>query len=132
MKADFDLANLASASEKEATVEILHPKTNESLGIKITVASPDSDKHRKLLQRAKNTNMQIMQRKGNKGITAEAVDESAMNVVVGSVLRWEGVTWGGTELECTEENVRQVFESLPWIKEQVDDFLNDRANFFSQ
>jgi hypothetical protein len=43
---------------------------------------------------------------------------------------WEGFTLDGVKLDCTPENVRTVYNEWSWIKEQVSEFVADRANFF--
>lgn len=39
------------------------------------------------------------------------------------------LTWNGKQPECTPENVRKLYAEQPWIREQVDVFVGDRANF---
>jgi hypothetical protein len=128
----IDLATLDGQMRKEATLEITHPATGVGTGIKITVCSPDSDHYQKLVRRNQNKVLQFMSRnKGSKAIPAELVEENNLDVLVGCVLSWQDVAWGSTALECTEENVRMLYAKLPFIKEQVNEFVGERAHFFN-
>ena len=127
-QATFDLASFDAGVVQENVVNIVHPSTGAPLGITIKVISPDSEKYRKLSNRTRNRSINAV-KKGKNSLTAEMMDENAMELLVGSVLSWEGVTWAGQVMECNEVNVRSVFTKFPWIKEQVDEFLGDRANF---
>ena len=126
----FDLAALKETMKTEGVVEITHPQTGVATGVKIRVASPDSERFISVDRRLKNRNMAIMQKSKNKTVTMEAVDAAAMDLLVGITLGWEGVTWSGAEMEFTEANVRTLYSEFPFIKEQVDSFVGDRGNFF--
>lgn len=130
MSETFDLATFSQGVKAENILSIVHPKTGADLGIRIKVISPDSPQYRKLGNIIKNRNLQAL-RKGRNGLTSEAIDEGAIELLVGAVVSWEGVVWGGQPMECTSANVRQLFDSCPWIKEQVDEFVGDRGNFMA-
>jgi len=62
-------------------------------------------------------------------LKAEELDEDAMNLLVAATKAWSGVQFQGKYPECTPENIKQVYEALPWLREQVSEFVSDRANF---
>lgn len=126
----LDLADLSTQSHDSSTLSILHPVTGEPVGLEITLASPDSAHYRKVEQQVKDRNLRLVRKSRSGTLSAAALEAGATDILVGAVLSWEGAKWGGTELECNEQNVRQVYESLPFIREQVDEYLGDRANFF--
>ncbi len=127
----LDLADIASKTQNEARFEILHPSTGAGTGIYFTVHSPDSKEYRKFQSTVQNRNLQISRKNSNR-LDMEQIAAGALDLLVWSVKGWENVQWSKTELECTETNVRMVFERLPWIKEQVDEFISRRANFLSE
>lgn len=130
MDTNFDLAMIKDSMEDSAELTIVHPKTGENMNMVITLASPDSEKYRKLSMAMRNKNLQYATK--NRGMaSAERLDEDALNLLVGATLAWKGVSENGELLECNPQNVRRVYSDFAWIREQVDTFLGDRKNFFN-
>jgi hypothetical protein len=129
----FDLSKLdtGEAAEKGAVLEILHPTENTLLGIKITLAGADSDLYRQTVNKSVNKRVQRMKPGQSLPFTAEEQEESGLVLLATCTLAWEGVVLDGTELPCTKENAKTVYKRFHWIKEQVDAFIGDRANFLS-
>lgn len=125
----FDLATLKQSQMDFAAVEITNPATGEPTGIKITLAGPDSDAYRKIAMKVQNEQLQYAMKNRGK-TTAERLAANALETLIGATVSWEGLAEDGKELECTPENVRRVYTEFPFIKEQVDEFLGDRRNFF--
>lgn len=126
----LDLSTMKESTVDTAIVHILHPKTGVDTGIRIEVASVDSPKYRKASSIVQNRNAALF-RKGKNSLSIEAINEGTTDLLVAAVISWEGVIWAGEEMPCNENNIRQVYELFPWIKEQVDEFVNDRGNFIS-
>ena len=131
-----DLSPKATA-EAGAAITIRHPKTNLPLGITITVCGTDSETYKKIQRKQLNRRLELSQRSRNKqlAMTAEEIEAESMDVIVACTRSW--ATGERPEIEfntdewlpCTPENVRRVYEALPWMKEQVDQEIGDRANF---
>ena len=72
------------------------------------------------------------QRTGGKlNLTAEELEASALDLLVKCVDGWK-ITLGGDKPKCTEAKVREVFETLPWVREQVDSALGDAQAFLDK
>lgn len=135
----MSLAELSPKSNSEAgvAVTIRHPKTNLPLGITITVCGTDSETYKRIQRKQLNRRLELSQRSRNKqlAMTAEEIEAESMDVMVACTKAW--ATGERPEIEfnpdewlaCTPENVRRVYEDLPWMKEQVDQEIGDRANF---
>lgn len=128
----FDLSGLET--KETATMEPVHPKTMQPLvdgegnKVTITVYGPDSEQRRKLDRKA--TNRRLKQAKaGRINVTAEELEAEAMEVLVNCTVDWENIALDGKVLECNEKNVRKVYNQYSWLREQVDDFINDDSNF---
>lgn len=125
----FDITAFKDMQLDTAVVNIVRPDTGEPTNIKIAVAAPDSEKHRQVSMRIQNEQLKFSLR--NKGkATAERLAATGLELLVGVTVGWEGIAESGDPLQCTPENVRRVYTELPWIREQVDEFLGDRRNFF--
>jgi hypothetical protein len=70
--------------------------------------------------------------KGKKALDldAEKLSEDGIDDLVKLTTSWSGFLLDGKKLECTPENVRSVYSDWEWIKEQAQEFVANRANFF--
>lgn len=133
----FDLAQLDTIAEadKGAAMALLHPVTRQPLvdaagqPIAITLAGMDSQAFR-AAQRAA-TNKRLAQR-GRAKLTAEELDAEQLDTLARCTLSWSGIVLDGAALPCTTANARQLYERLPWVREQADEYIADRANFIAR
>ena len=124
----FDIAAYRDEALDTAVVTINHPGTGEPTSIKITVASMDSEKYKQISMKVQNEQLKYAMKNRGK-TTAERIASNSLEILVGATVSWEGLAEGDKPLPCTPENVRKVYTDLPFIKEQVDEFLGDRRNF---
>ena len=131
----MDLTELDTSSAADEGVEmaVRHPVTNAPLmmadgetPITIRVAGMDS----KIFRKAQRAN-QDRRMKGARyrAPTADELDAEATELVAKCTLSWRGVMIDGAELQCSFANAKQLYTRLPWLREQVDLFMGDRANF---
>jgi len=52
--------------------------------------------------------------------------------VIRCTLAWRGIVYEGEALECNPGNARRLYAALPWLREQVEAFIADRANFLKR
>ena len=123
-----DLDTVATSNEG-ADLHLLHPGNGEPVGITITLAGPDSDVFKKARYRARNTTRQMMMKRGGKVKTAEEEEQEDIEGYAGCTLAWDGVEEHGKKLKCTRDNAIHLYTRYPWIREQVNFFIGDRANF---
>ncbi len=115
-----------------AVLNIAHPETEEVIeGMTITLLGQDSKVYRKI-QLAKQQTALNRISKGKKAVDfdAEKLAEDSIDDLVKLTVSWTGFTLDGDKLECTPDNVRKVYSEWVWIKEQVAEFVAERANFF--
>ena len=129
----FDLNSLKPVmADDGAVLNIVHPETEEVIeGMTITLLGQDSKVYRKL-QMAKQQAALNRISKGKKAVDfdAEKLAEDSIDDLVKLTVSWSGFTLDGKKLDCTPENIRSVYAEWSWIKEQVQEFVADRANFF--
>lgn len=125
----FNLAAQAAACEAQERgieVDLVDPKTGQSTGAKLVLAGLDSRRAR--LARREAWRHIINQRDGD--LTDEDHRAAGTRMLAGCVISWEGFTRDGTEaLDCTIENVLAVFEQVPWVEDECDLRVGNRANF---
>lgn len=128
--ATFDLQSISESKQDTAWLTIDHPVTKAPTAMRIQVASPDSETFRRVDRRIKNRNMQAA-RKNKNAMTVEALESSGLELLTAVTLGWENVSMGGEPLAFSAENVRKLYADFPFIREQVDEFVGERTNFFS-
>jgi hypothetical protein len=129
----FDLNSLKPVKADDgAVLEIAHPESEEIIeGMTITLLGQDSKLYRKI-QLGKQQAALNRMAKGKKAIDldAEKLSEDSIDDLVKLTTAWSGFVLDGKDLDCTPENVRTVYSDWSWIKEQVQEFVGNRANFF--
>jgi hypothetical protein len=129
----FDLNSLKPVmADDGAVLNIVHPETEELIdGMTITLLGQDSKVYRKLQMGKQQAALNRMA-KGKKAIDldAEKLSEDSIEDLVKLTTAWTGFALDGKKLEFTPDNIRMVYTDWAWIKEQVQEFVGNRANFF--
>ena len=133
----MDLMNIGTT--KETTDVVLYNPVNSEILLNddnsemtITVHGPYSSKYKAISHNQQNRRLMKAQRTGGKlNLTAEEIESSALDLLVKCVDGWN-ITLGGETPDCTEAKVREVFEALPWVREQVDAALGDAQAFLDK
>lgn len=131
----MDLDNFSIPEDDSGVdMELENPKTGEPLlhddGSKLTVrlVGQDSPEFIAIKHKLANRRMKKM-RPGKTAFTAEEVEADSLEILVAITKGWVGIVWKGQELPFSAANVRMLYTAAPWLREQVDRFTNDRANF---
>lgn len=131
---DFlNLSTVKSASEG-AKLHLRHPGTNALLntteGTPVTIMlrgvdAPEFQAERKaILNRRLNSGIL----KGKLKMSADEMENDALDLLVKCTTDWEGIELGGP-LPFSAENAKKLYLACPWVREQADAFTEDRANF---
>lgn len=133
MEKGLDLSELDTAKAANAgfDVDLYHPATNADLGIKIRVLGKDSDEFRRVSNSQNKRRMDRMQRGGFRNPTPspEELEQNGIELLAACTLGWAGVVLDKKPLPFTKDNAKMLYNRFPWIKEQVDAAIGDRANF---
>lgn len=119
-------ADLAKVQDDGIDVAILHPKTGEELGITIRVAGPDSDRQKKARNAINNDRLRMSR---NKRLTAAELEADALKVTAASIISWDGVIENGEAIALNNESATTILTKYPFIREQLDAAVGDRAGF---
>jgi hypothetical protein len=139
---DLKELDVISSANEGFELRLVNPKTQENLGLYITVLGKDSDAFRRLSAEQNRRRLTKMTKGGVVRfgtLSAEELDADAVDLLAACTVRWredEGVaapkdtlTINGDEVPCTRANAVSVYTRFPWIREQVDTAIGDRANF---
>lgn len=96
----------------------------------ITVAGQDSKRYRDGTRSNLNARLQAAPGVARRNPTAEELESSGLRVTVKCVLGWSGfVDKDGKPIDCTPAAVMDLFVKYPFIKDQVEGAMLNRANF---
>lgn len=127
----MDLSTLDTrAAESGAPFQPLHPVTKAPLvetetgePLRVWVLGMDSPE-----QRAAFDEFQRKLRK-NPEASASDVDAWALETLVYCTVKFERIALDGAEVGEDKRAIRKAYTRLPWLREQVSTWRQDRANF---
>lgn len=132
---DLSKLDTTAAAETGAKLEVAHPATgarllqDDNTPVTVTLAGQDSDRFKKADRKISNRRLATSASGQRLKLTAEGIDSDSLERLVACTISWSGIGWGGGEKECTPENAREAYTKLPWLREQAEAFIGDRANF---
>lgn len=135
--------DLADIRPSDRTIEILHPKTDEPIGLRVTMVSMDDDRMKRLRREITNRSQKLAQKQ--KSFSAEEIDENANRILYTATTGWEWYNptsgdsydpeaqarFNGEVPEFTQRNFLEVIKSLAWVKRQLSDELDEMKDFFA-
>jgi hypothetical protein len=121
-------------ADEGAVMQVVDSKTEEVIpGVTITLLGQDSKVYRKI-QLARSQAILNRAAKGKKGVDldAEKMADDTIDDLVKLTVTWTGFEEDGKPLDATPENFARIYgdPGLSWLKEQVQEFVADRTNFF--
>lgn len=124
MDKTIDLATLDTGvnANQGVELELEHPKTGEPMGIFITVAGRDSKVWRRAIG-------DIADRNKSRTRTPDMVYREDIELTARCTLGWRNMVVDGQPLDFSFANAKAIYERFAWIKEQADNFKDNRANF---
>lgn len=127
----FDLSAIdtIAACNKATEIEITNPATGIGLGVFISVVGKDSDIYRSRIRAMANENLQREATGRKKTDTIDALEARNIGALVAATVSWRNVVLDGETLDFTPENVRTVYKRILPVREQVQEAVNDIANF---
>lgn len=128
-----DLAYLHVESPVDGTPLYLNDdegKADRAKPVRILLRGKDSPEYRTAEHKIRNQRLKGVGRRGKiVSVTAEALEMEATELMATCVVNWENVVIGGESIPFSKEAATKLIEDFPWIREQVDEFISDRANF---
>lgn len=152
---EFDIGRLdtSTASDKGASIPIVHPVTKEPVGINIHILGRHSSTFRELVRERINKRVKAEAMAARRGKplepkTAEEAEREAVEMLMACTTGWETeifhidekgnrvidkvvptIKFGEQRLEFSPANAATVYTKILPIREQVDDAIGDLENF---
>ena len=103
--------------------------------VTISVVSSDSSEYtREYKDQVTDTISKVAKRAGKGGkfkVTGQSVDDDKLELSIACTKGWTGFELNGKPLEFNPKNCRMLYARLPFVREQVEQFINDRGNFLT-
>lgn len=121
---------LTELSDKGAVMTVVHPTKEEPMlddrGEPMTIRLVGADSSQFRAASARIANREIKKRKANR--TVEKSEANAIELLAACTIDWSIQVEDEPE-PFSRENAEIVYREHPWLREQVDIFVGDRANF---
>jgi hypothetical protein len=133
------MADLNDLKPKSDTIEVLlrHPSTDEILTyakgkdkveMSISIYNPYSAAYKAAIHAQTNKRLVKAAKNRKSTYTAEELDRASLDLLVAITAGWD-IFIGGEAPKFTVDKAKEVFETFPWIRDQLDEAMNDTAAF---
>lgn len=96
------------------------------VAVTITLLGDDSDIITRFDRASVNQNL-----RGGQMLTAEISEAKAIGRAARATVAWSGIKLDGQELPFSEENAKNLYKRFRWLRQGVQQFISDRANFLT-
>ncbi|HRQ13086.1 MAG TPA: hypothetical protein PK205_07255 [Promineifilum sp.] len=122
--------NLNTIKSSERVIEIIHPATNEPVGIRFTIVSLDDKKLARLKRQFTDKRLQAEAR--GRSVTAEQIEENENTLLFAAITGWEwyDADIDGEKPEFNRAKITFVLNEYPWIKRQLSEEVGAVERFF--
>jgi len=127
----MDIATLDTrkAGEDGFPLKLRHPDTGDELDITITVKGSDSQTYQDCVNEQQQRRMERSIRRGKMGATPQEVRQEATELLAAVTAGWQGLVEQGAPVPFSTGTATRIYTDYPWIREQVDAAIHNRANF---
>ncbi len=130
----MDLATLNTSDEIEITIEMpdgtLLKGSDDEL-VTIRIVSVDNEAYKKVERRITDQRIARAAKKRNKTLSAAEIARDQIELVSACIVGWsDNVVWDGNPFGYSDANAKKLVETLPFIREQIDEASADRQRFF--
>lgn len=126
----MDLSNLdvKKAASEGSVLELLHPVTGEVVKdekdkpFSLTLIGSDSDTFKRSMRR----NVEKRMNNKSKKVDLDSSEMDGINILASCTIDCYLIL-NGKKVDA--KDISEVYKDFPWVREQAESFINDRANF---
>lgn len=85
----------------------------------------------KIYRRTIDSQREKLLKQRRSSLSSEQIARQQLEAIAACILGWEGIFNGDQALPLNKENAITLLESAPWVREQVEEAMNDHAAFFT-
>jgi len=129
---DLKKYNVTAAADKGADLVLVDPINGDDLdGVTIKLLGTDSAAYRNYERDVQRKRIAKLAKSRNRKADFSVSEEDECEMLAVCTVGWSGLNEDGEELKYSHEAAVRLYMDYPWIKEQVDLFIGDRANFLT-
>jgi hypothetical protein len=128
-KTCMEIGNSKSVAEREdegITIDIRDASGEVEKGVSITVVGTYSKTYRKV--QSENRDKFLKQRRNS--LDGDSLEAQSIETTAKCIKGWTGFTSAGENFPYSKENAIALLTNAPWIREQVEEAMNDHSAFF--
>lgn len=132
----MDLSNLMPTSDT-ITVILKHPVTDDVLmkddgtEMSVTVYAPHSKEYKAAIHEQTNKRIQKAQKSKKITFTAEEIDLASVELIAKTTKDWD-LIFNKKQLKFSVAEASDLYQKLPWLKEQVIEAQEDYTSFLKK
>lgn len=117
-----------------AWMDVVHPSTGVAFEgdngepVRIRLLSLQSDQCQKIVERLHNEREKKRLSNRKYYQTAEEAKEGLLQLLSAATLEFENLTYEGSPI-VGDAKIQKVYQEFPWLREQVERFVEDWGNF---
>lgn len=130
--------DLSELKPSERIVEILTPGTKQPLGVRVSILHINDERLRKLKRQFQDERLRLEAR--GKQMKSETIESNLSELTFAAMTGWEWYSpsgnkedqakFKGSVPEFNKRNVMEIFEHLPWFRDQIGEEMGDDEAFF--
>ncbi len=116
---------VADREEEGTEVEVRDVAGEVEAGVTITVVGTYSTTYRKAQSQNRD---KFLKQRGK--IDSDMIEKQSVETTARCIKAWKGFTSNGQDFPYTKDNAVLLLTNAPWIREQVEEAMNDHAAYF--
>jgi len=126
---DLSQLDTKKAADEGFTLRLTHPRSGEPLPAEIDLHGVDSEVCQRVVREQQRRHLANAVKTRRLVMTPEAIESDSLDLLTAATRAWRGMELDGKPLEFSPEAARALYVRFAWIREQVEQAINDRANF---
>lgn len=127
---DLKQLDTRAGAERGFDVHLKSPATGADLGIIITVRGADSAAYQDKASQQAQARLERNLRRGKLGASSpDEMRQEALELLAAMTTGWHGLEEDGAAVPFSEAAALRIYDHYPWLREQIDAAIHDRANF---
>jgi len=125
------MADLKAYTPESDTITVTLPIENDDGSpMTIEVYAPYSKEYKSLVHKQANERIKKMNNKKKQYPSVEELEASQLDLYVGITKSWN-ITYDGEQPKFSEVKAREIYTEVFWIKDKIEEALQDSADFMN-
>jgi hypothetical protein len=123
------MADLQKFAPQNDTITVeLGVDNDDGSPMTIEVYAPYSKEYKSFVHKQANSRIKKMQGNRKDYLTAEELEKAQLDLYVNITKDWD-ITWKGKKPKFSADLAREVYEEIFWVKDRIQEALDDSVDF---